>query len=144
MNDRLNVLTGELQILQKNLNTTTNREAHAALLREVRSKLEELDELVKHRLDTVHALRATPTPEKLGEERDSSFDIFERLPGGGVIWRGVVSGEDNAAAKLSELGQTTANELFACHLRTRMTIGRASVASEERLDGSAPSEREPS
>jgi hypothetical protein len=143
MNDRLSVLTGELQTLQDSLNTTSG-EAHAALLGEVRLKLKELDELLKHRLNTVHALSATPTTWKRGEERDSSFDIFERLPDGGVLWRGVVSGEDNAAAKLSELGQTTANELFACHLRTRMTVGRADVAPEERLDGSTPSETDPS
>ena len=117
MNDAFTILAGELQTLQKELNSTTSPEAHAALLNEVRAKLKELDEMVKRRLETVYGLTAGTARRSVNTDR--SFDIFERLPGGGVLWRGLVSGEDDAAVKLSELARTTSNELFACHIRSK-------------------------
>lgn len=132
MNDAFTILAGELQTLQKELNSTTSPEAHAALLNEVRAKLKELDEMVKRRLETVYGLTAGTARRSVNTDR--SFDIFERLPGGGVLWRGLVSGEDDAAVKLSELARTTSNELFACHIRSKTIIGRANARADSQMD----------
>lgn len=129
MTDPFTILAAELQTLQKELNATTSPEAHAALLNEVRAKLKELDETVKRRLETVYGLTAATSKRSV-----QSFDIFERLPGGGVLWRGLASGEDNAATKLSELAKGTANELFACDLQTKRTIATTNSPPGERAD----------
>lgn len=131
MNDRVSILTVELRTLQEQLNVTTSPEAHSALLTAIRSKLKELDDLVKRRLERVYGLGATATTR--GEQADRNYDIFERLPGGGLCWRGLVAGSQNAIAKLTELAQGTPNELFACELRTNTTIARMNVPSESEL-----------
>lgn len=136
MSDPFTILAGELKTLQKELNSVTSPEAHAALLREVRAKLKELDEMVKRRLETVYGLTAGTSERRL--ETDRSFDIFEGLPGGGVLWRGLVSGEDNATAKLTELAKSTSNELFACHIRSKAIIGRANSPAREQTDDPSP------
>lgn len=136
MIDPFTVLAGELQTLQKELNSATSAEAHAALLNEVRAKLKELDEMVKRRLETVYGLTSVSTKRIVDTER--SFDIFERLPGGGVLWRAIVSGEDNAAAKLGELARSTRNELFACHIRSKTILRRANSTAGEQTDNVSP------
>ncbi|HTU35630.1 MAG TPA: hypothetical protein VMF66_17635 [Candidatus Acidoferrum sp.] len=130
MDSRVSILTGELQTLQKNLNFTTSPEAHTALLAEIRSKLKELDELVKHRLETVYGLGANPNSHDA--QPDSHYDIFEQMPDGGVRWRGIVSRAEDAVEKLRELAEGTPNELFVCNLRTKTTIARMnSPANDE-------------
>lgn len=130
MADPFSILAAELQTLQRELGSTTSPEAHAALLNEVRAKLKELDEMVKRRMETVYGLTGASTSRN--GNTDQTFDIFERLPDGGVLWRGLVLGESNATAKLSELAKNTPNELFACYLPTRRTIARMNVPPEER------------
>ena len=41
-------------------------------------------------------------------ERD--YDLFEILPDGGVMWRQMVPGQENAVRKLEELSKRTLNE----------------------------------
>lgn len=128
MDSRVSIVTGELQTLQKKLGLTTSAEAHVALLAEIRSKLKELDELVKHRLETVYGLSAKQNRD---ERPDSAYDIFEQMPDGGVRWRGIVSQAEDAVEKLRELAQTTPNELFVCNLRTKTTIARMNGSDEK-------------
>lgn len=138
MDSRISLLTGELQTLQKKLNLTTSPEAHTALLSEIRSKLKELDELVKRRLETVYGLGTTPNTRS--EQPDSNYDIFEQLPEGGVRWRGMVLKAEDAVEKLRELAEHTVNELFVCNLRTKTTIARMNGSANEHQDSSDGSE----
>lgn len=129
MESRVGVLTGELQTLQKKLNLTTSVEAHGALQAEIRSKFKELDELVKHRLETAYSHGSNR--EESAEQADASYDIFEQMPDGGVRWRGIVSKAEDAVEKLRELCETTSNELFVCDLRTKTTIARMNGPEEQ-------------
>jgi hypothetical protein len=52
------------------------------------------------------------------------YDVFERLPDGSALWRGVVVGMENARAKLQELARGTANELFATEIVTGEVVAR--------------------
>lgn len=142
MDSRVSILTGELQTLQKKLNLTTSAEAHCALLAEIRSKSKELDELVKHRLETVYALGANP--QNRTERPDLNYDIFEQMPDGAVRWRGIVSKAEEAVEKLRELAHTTPNELFVCNLRTKTTIARMNGPADEQQDRLSPTTKFPS
>ena len=61
---------------------------------------------------------------------DNDCDIFERLPDGGVLWRGSVSCKD-AVLETLELSRHTKNEVFARDLHSQTTIARSNVSSEE-------------
>ncbi|HTU32570.1 MAG TPA: hypothetical protein VMF66_02070 [Candidatus Acidoferrum sp.] len=60
-------------------------------------------------------------------ERD--YDIFEQLADGAVLWRELVSGHENAVARLKELAQLTSNEMFLFHSPTQTVIARINVPS---------------
>lgn len=136
MDSRVGILTGELQTLQKKLNLTTSAEAYTALLAEIRSKLKELDELVKQRLETVYGLGAKRNDE--GERPDSNYDIFEQMPDGGVRWRGIVARAEDAVERLKELAEHTVNELFVCNLRTKTTIAKMNGTAGQEQEASGP------
>ena len=53
-------------------------------------------------------------------ERD--YDIFEKFPDGSFVWRGVVSGHENAIRKMRELAAQTPNELHLMHVPSSSTI----------------------
>jgi hypothetical protein len=60
------------------------------------------------------------------------FDIFEVLPGGSPLWRGIIEGAGNVTAKLTELAAGTNKEFFAFHFQTgeivaRINSGRCSL-----------------
>jgi hypothetical protein len=52
------------------------------------------------------------------------YDIFEKLPGGDVVWRAFVPGLENARAKLQNLAKNSENEFFAIHTPTKEIVVR--------------------
>jgi hypothetical protein len=54
-----------------------------------------------------------------------SYDLFERLPDGQLLWRCSASGLENARAALTALAQETKNECLAMDLSTREIAARA-------------------
>jgi hypothetical protein len=50
------------------------------------------------------------------------YDIFEKLPDGGLLWRAVVIGHENAIAKLREVAAKTENECFVMYVPTNAVI----------------------
>lgn len=68
---------------------------------------------------------------------DRDYDIFERLADGGVLWRGLVSGHENALAQLKELAKRTSNEMFMFHSPTQTVVARINAA-DGKPAGSSP------
>ena len=50
------------------------------------------------------------------------YDLFEVFPDGALVWRGPVSGRDDAIRKLQELSAETGNELRLMHVPTKTLI----------------------
>ena len=59
------------------------------------------------------------------------YELFEQLPSGPVR-RFVVLGLYNAKHKLAELAETTHNECYAIHPRSKEVVSRANVPKPER------------
>lgn len=53
---------------------------------------------------------------------DRTYDIFEKLANGEVLWRAVMVGRESSLRKLQELAAESNNELFAMHLPTKEII----------------------
>jgi hypothetical protein len=53
---------------------------------------------------------------------DRNCDIFEIFPDACPVWRGCVSGLENAIRKLQELAIQTSNELRVTHVPTKTVI----------------------
>jgi hypothetical protein len=53
---------------------------------------------------------------------DSSYDIFEILPDGSPLWKGVVVGRDAALKELDSLAENCENELRVIHLSTNTVL----------------------
>ena len=53
---------------------------------------------------------------------ERSYDIFEVMPDGSLMWRAEVTGHENAVAKLKHLAAQTTNELLVMHLATKAVI----------------------
>ena len=52
------------------------------------------------------------------------YDIFEKLPGGDVVWRAFCPGLENARGKLQNLAKSSKNEFFAIHTATKEIVAR--------------------
>jgi hypothetical protein len=50
------------------------------------------------------------------------YDLFEILPDGAPIWRGVAHGHENAIRQLQELAETTTNEVRVMHIASNAII----------------------
>jgi hypothetical protein len=66
------------------------------------------------------------------------YDIFERRPISGPIWRGHVAGLPSVCGKLEEIAAKTGNDCFAIHLPTKEIVALrsgsgASVTNRKRL-----------
>jgi hypothetical protein len=57
-----------------------------------------------------------------------SYDVFEKLSDGSVLWRIFVPGLQNALDKMEELSKRSPNEFFVFHSPTKKTVGRARMA----------------
>ena len=53
---------------------------------------------------------------------DRQYDLFEILPDGSPVWRGVVDGHENAIRKLQQLADDTTNEVRVMHVPTNAII----------------------
>jgi hypothetical protein len=53
---------------------------------------------------------------------ERTYDIFEKLPDGALVWRETVSGHDAAIARLRELAKESANEFQVHHVLTKSII----------------------
>jgi hypothetical protein len=53
---------------------------------------------------------------------DRQYDLFEILPDGSPVWRGVVDGHENAVRKLQELANETTHEVRIMHVPTNSII----------------------
>jgi hypothetical protein len=51
-----------------------------------------------------------------------NYDLFEMLPDGSPLWKGSVSGYDDAIRTLHELSKRTANEVHLMYLPTKTII----------------------
>jgi len=53
---------------------------------------------------------------------ERSYDIFEVMPDGTLIWRATVVGHEPAIIALKNMAAQTKNEVLLMHLETRTTI----------------------
>lgn len=60
-----------------------------------------------------------------------TYDLFEVMPDSTPIWRGNVTGLQNASAELEELAEQTENECFAMHLASREIVLRLNVSKKD-------------
>jgi hypothetical protein len=51
-----------------------------------------------------------------------NYDLFEMLPDGSPLWKGSVSGYDNAIRMLHELATRTANEVHLMYVPTSTIV----------------------
>lgn len=58
---------------------------------------------------------------------DRSYDIFEKLPDGALIWRAAVAGHENGILKLKEIAAQTKNEVRLMHIPDKTLIAVMNV-----------------
>jgi hypothetical protein len=61
---------------------------------------------------------------------NSEYDIFEKLPDDGILWRGSVYGQEGAMAKLRELAANSNNEHFVLHVATNSVVARVNTEDD--------------
>jgi hypothetical protein len=61
---------------------------------------------------------------------DRTYDIFEMLPDGSLLWRACVLGTQNVSGVLAEIGKKTPNECVAMNIDTKVVIARVNVKPE--------------
>jgi hypothetical protein len=59
---------------------------------------------------------------------EPEYDIFEKLPDGGEVWRDVGVGLDDLRVKLEQLGEQSPNVFFATRTRTKRVNESKSAA----------------
>jgi hypothetical protein len=55
-------------------------------------------------------------------DMERTYDIFEKLADGALVWRDTVQGHDAAIARLRELAKRSANEFQVHHLPTKSLV----------------------
>jgi hypothetical protein len=58
------------------------------------------------------------------EPVNRTYDLFEKVPSGDVLWRGSVSGLEAARKQIAALAQSTGNECLLMHLPTQKVVER--------------------
>jgi len=58
---------------------------------------------------------------------EREYDIFEKLPDDGVMWRGSVHGQQNAIERLEELAANSSNGHFAMYTPTKVIVARVNA-----------------
>jgi hypothetical protein len=53
---------------------------------------------------------------------ERTYDVFEKLPDGSLMWREAIKGHENAVRRLQELSAKTPNELQLIHVETKTVI----------------------
>jgi hypothetical protein len=62
-----------------------------------------------------------------GDRVNGSYDIFEKLQDGAVLWRECVAGREETLLRLAELGRQSKNEFFALYTLTGEIVGRVNA-----------------
>jgi hypothetical protein len=62
---------------------------------------------------------------------DRTYDLFQKLPDGSLIWQTSVTGHENAIRKLEELAKSTTNECCVMHLPTKAVIASMNTSKSE-------------
>ena len=55
---------------------------------------------------------------------DNTYDLFEKMPTGDLLWRGSVSGLEAARKQIAALAQSSGNECLLMHLLTQEVVAR--------------------
>ena len=55
---------------------------------------------------------------------ERSYDLFEKMEDGSLIWRGAVCGLDAGIAELKKLASETPNELHLMYLATQSVVAK--------------------
>jgi hypothetical protein len=58
---------------------------------------------------------------------DRVYDIFERFPDGGLMWRGCVTGLEIAKGTLHHFASKSENEFHAMHTPTKEIVARVNI-----------------
>jgi hypothetical protein len=58
---------------------------------------------------------------------EGDYDLFEKMPDGGLLWRRSVTGRENAIRALIELAAKTENEVCVMHLLTQSVVATLNV-----------------
>ena len=53
---------------------------------------------------------------------ERTYDIFEKLPDGSMVWKTTITGHEAAIAKLREIAGKSKNEIQVLHLPTKALI----------------------
>ncbi len=61
---------------------------------------------------------------------DRTYDLFEKLSDGSVLWKSTVTGLNAALAELQELGSSSSNEHFAMHLPSKAVVARVNAPAQ--------------
>jgi hypothetical protein len=64
------------------------------------------------------------------------YDLFEKFPDGSVLWKGCVTGLEDAIAKLKYEAGLSSNEHFARHTPTNAIVVRLNVSEPETPESS--------
>lgn len=62
---------------------------------------------------------------------DRTYDLFEKMEDGSLIWRGTVPGLDAAIAELKKLASETPNELHLMYLATQSVVAKVNGAKAD-------------
>lgn len=60
------------------------------------------------------------------------YDIFEKFPDGGEVWRGVGAGLDDLRTRLDQLAQQSENAFFALPVRVSRKVYQQPLNTENR------------
>jgi len=58
---------------------------------------------------------------------DRQYDIFERFPGGQLVWRAVKIGHEHSLLRMKELAARSTNEFVLLHVPTNTVVAIANA-----------------
>jgi hypothetical protein len=61
---------------------------------------------------------------------DRTYDLFEKLPDGSLVWKCKITGLHDALAKLQTLANSSSNEHLLMHLPDKAVIARVNAPAE--------------
>jgi hypothetical protein len=68
---------------------------------------------------------------------ERTYDIFEKMSDGSMMWRAAISGHEDALRKLKEMAAQAANEFHLRHLASNTLIATTNASKDEKLNRSA-------
>ncbi len=61
---------------------------------------------------------------------ERTYDVFEKLSDGSLLWKKAVTGLNEALARLQELGSSSSNEHLVMHLPSKEIVARVNATVE--------------